>query len=97
MLFAPFGTQSGAAMAAVPSDRHGQMMSEGHCEGLPDADQDDAMPDKSCCAAMCHAVAVAGDDPDLERGRTALPVISPATGRYRGILDEISTPPPRVS
>lgn len=97
MLFAPVVMQSGAAMAAAPSGPHAQMMSEGHCEAPADADENDALPEKSCCAAMCNAVALSAREPGLERALAALPAIPHAIGRYRGILDEISTPPPRVS
>ena len=79
MLFAPFAMQSGSAMAAMPSDHHGQTMEKGHCGGQPAKDKSGKSAEQACCAAMCTAaVAVASvaviephffepTDPDMAR------------------------------
>jgi hypothetical protein len=91
-LFAPFGMQS--AMAA-PADHLSQMTSNDHCDGQPAQDQDHKSPDKSCCAAMCMAVAVepaAGVEP-LQFGRI---VERPSLAEHpHSNLAELPTPPPR--
>lgn len=95
LLFAPGVT--GAAMAAAPN--HGiEMMEAGHCQapmsGTGHHDQSDG---KSCCIAMCMAVAVAPSAPAAispqrqQVAQFALPAV------YRGTLSEIATPPPRFS
>ena len=95
MLFAPLAMQTGAAMAMAPADHHAQMMESGHCGEQPAKSQDGKMVDKSCCAAMCAAVAVAPAvtaEPD-----TYAPTVDrPALDQFqRSYLAELPTPPPR--
>jgi hypothetical protein len=93
MLFAPFGMQG--AMAAAPTDHHRQMKTNGHCYEQVPQDQDHKSADKSCCAAMCMAVAVepaARLEPlDFERS-IERPALSERPDSY---LAELPTPPPR--
>ncbi|HET7710106.1 MAG TPA: hypothetical protein VFK50_11365 [Sphingomicrobium sp.] len=97
MLFAPFAMQSGAAMAAMPSDQHAQTMDKGHCEGQPAGDKGSKSADTPCCAAMCAAVAVAAGSP------AEPPAFSPAVERpplnhsLHGFLARLPTPPPRLA
>jgi hypothetical protein len=90
-LFAPGVT--GAAMAAAP--HHGMaMMEAGHCQSPPSSG-DHKMDGKSCCIAMCMAVAVAPST----RAETTPPreqvAQFPAAQAYHGLPAEIATPPPR--
>ena len=95
MLFAPFALQSGAAMAMAPADHHSKMLSASHCEEQSSQKQDSGVTDKSCCAAMCTAVAVAPAmaaerhvfDPNLDRPRLDL--------FHHSYLAELPTPPSR--
>lgn len=95
MLFAPLAMQSGAAMAMAPADHNAQMMETGHCSEQPAKSHNGKMVDKSCCAAMCAAVAVAPavtTEPDTY----ARTVDRPATDQFqRSYLAELPTPPPR--
>ena len=93
LLFAP--TFAPVAAASVgPADHHEQMMTAGHCKSMPDSDmdQDDS---KSCCVAMCVAIAVeplaASDPQDLPRSAKAYSLASV----FVGLPAEIATPPPR--
>lgn len=95
MLFAPLVLQSGAAMAMAPADHHAQMMQTGHCGEQPAKSHDGKAMDKSCCAAMCAAVAVA---PSVQAEPHALvpSVERPALDQFqRSYLAELPTPPPR--
>lgn len=95
LLFAPAFTDAGEAFAATP-DHHARMMEAGHCQ-MPSSNSGDhnKAPIKSCCVAMCMAVAIA---PDV---RAAVVAQAPATayfaapGSWHGYLGEIATPPPR--
>lgn len=97
MLFAPLALQSGAAMAMAPADHHSQMSKGGHCDGQSPQRQDSGAPDKSCCAAMCTAVAVAPAlsiephalAPNVDRPRLDL--------FHHSFLAELPTPPPRLA
>ena len=95
MLFAPLAMQSGAAMAMAPADHNAQMMETGHCSEQPAKSHNGKMVDKSCCAAMCAAVAVAPavtTEPDTY----ARTVDRPAPDQFqRSYLAELPTPPPR--
>ena len=97
MLFAPLAMQSGSAMAMAmaPADHQSQMMNQGHCSDQPSSGKGSKVPGKSCCIAMCTAVAVApvstveplaferiGDRPALDQF-------------HRSYLAELATPPPR--
>ena len=95
MLFAPLAMRSGSAMAMVPADHQSQMMDKGHCGDQPAKDKDGKAMGKSCCVAMCTAVAV-----------TAVSAVEPlafarVVGRpsleqfHHSYLAKLATPPPR--
>ena len=95
MLFAPFAMQSGSAMAAMPSDHHAQMMGKGHCGEQPTKSKDDKSAEKSCCVAMCTAIAVASAA-SLESHAFHGPVDRPKLSAFHhGFLAKLPTPPPR--
>jgi hypothetical protein len=95
MLFAPLALQSGAAMAMAPADHHAQMMKTGHCGEQPAKSQDGKMADKSCCAAMCAAVAVA-PAVTVEPHAYAPSVEHPTLDQFQhSYLAKLPTPPPR--
>ena len=97
MLFAPLAMQSGAAMAMAPADHHAQMMETGHCGEQPAKSQDGKMVDKSCCAAMCAAVAVA-PTVSVEPHIFTSSVERPSPDQFqRSYLAELPTPPPRLA
>ena len=95
MLFAPLAVQGGTAMAMTPADHHAKMTEQGHCGKQPAKNHNGKMMDKSCCAAMCSAVAIApSSDNDL-------PTLAPSVEHaaldpfQRSFLAELPTPPPR--
>ena len=95
VLFAPGVT--GAAMAASPHHDMA-MMEAGHCQppasGSGHHDQSDG---KSCCVAMCMALAVAPSAPaEVLQQREEIPQFA-ASQAYHGLPAEIATPPPRRS
>ena len=97
MLFAPLALQSGAAMAMAPANHHAQMMETGHCGEQPAKSHDGKAMNKSCCVAMCAAVAVA---PPVEAEPHALApsVQRPALDQAQhSFLAELPTPPPRLA
>lgn len=97
MLFAPFAMQFGSAMAMVPADHHPQMMESGHCGEQPAKDHDGKSVDKSCCVAMCTAIAVAPVAP-LEPRAFAKNVDSPTLSPYHhSFVAKLPTPPPRLA
>lgn len=97
MLFAPFAVQSGAAMAAMPSDHHAQMVGEGHCGGMPATDGDSKPADIPCCAAMCAAMAVAPVSP-ADPAEVSRSAERPSLKRsLHGFLAKLPTPPPRLA
>jgi hypothetical protein len=86
---------TGAAMAA-PQHPGPAMMEAGHCqEPASKANHHEQTDGKSCCIAMCMALAVAplapseAAPPQQQVAQFALPAV------YRGRLAEIATPPPR--
>jgi len=94
MLMAPLVTASGSAMAMVPSDHHAQMMKSGHCGDQP-VKQGGKVADKSCCVAMCAAVAIA-PMMNIEPHRYAVVVERPALYQdHHSFLAKLPTPPPR--
>ena len=97
MLFAPFAMQSGRAMAAMPAGHHDQSMSKDHCKGVPSADQDGKSSDNSCCAAMCTASVLPTQVRPYELQFSRILAVPAKVTLYRGVLSEISTPPPRAS
>ena len=95
VLLAPAAT--GAAMAAMPFHNM-QMMVAGHCQSPPASTaHHDKMDGKSCCIAMCAAVADAPATPSEKLPqRQQVPEFG-LTKSYRGLHTEIATPPPRRS
>ena len=97
MLLAPLALQSGAAMAMAPADHHAQMMESGHCGEQPAKSDHDKVPDKSCCVAMCAAVAVA-PTVSVEPHVLVASVEQPSlTQFHHSFLAELPTPPPRLA
>jgi hypothetical protein len=97
MLFAPLAMQSGAAMAMAPTDHHAQMMDKGHCGKSSSSDKDSGKASKSCCVAMCAAVAVtplASVEPHAYV--SVSPSVTPQDFQF-GYFGELPTPPPRVA
>lgn len=95
VLFAP-----GVAAAAMASPHHDmQMMEAGHCRAPTSSSGDhQKMAGKSCCIALCMAVAVAAPGPPSEvhlppQRLTQFPTPIVCTGSPQ----EIATPPPRHS
>jgi hypothetical protein len=95
VLFAPGVTSM--AMAATPHQDM-QMMEAGHCQTPPSSSGDQhKMGSKSCCIAMCMAIAVtpsapAQTSPPLQQMTQFAPPKA-----YHGLPAEIATPPPRRS
>ena len=95
MLFAPLAMQTGSAMAMAPADHQSQMMDKGHCGDQPASGKDSKMSGKSCCVAMCTAVAVAPVTP-IEPLAYERVVDRPSLVQFRhSYLAELATPPPR--
>lgn len=92
MLFAP-AAAGAQAMAAAP-DHHQQMMDMGHCKSTPSSG-DQKAPVKSCCMAMCMAVAVAPTEPAEVARQAPSPTYFAAPQFWRGLISKIATPPPR--
>lgn len=95
MLFAPVAMPTGA-MAMTPAGDHSQVMASEHCGDRSSDDKDSKATGKSCCAAMCAAVAIAPGSP-VEPAIFARAVERPALEQFRhGILAKLPTPPPRL-
>ena len=95
MLFAPVALQSGAAMAMAPADHQSQMMESGHCGEQPAKGDHGKSMDKSCCAAMCAAVAIApavSVEPHIYSQSVDRPALDQSSHSY---LAKLPTPPPR--
>ena len=95
MLFAPLAMQTGSAMAMAPADHQSQMMDQGHCSDQPAEGTDGKTMAKSCCVAMCTAVAVAAPSlvEPLAFGRV---LDRPSLDRFHhSYLAKLATPPPR--
>jgi hypothetical protein len=88
---------TGAAMAAGP--HHGMaMMEAGHCQApASGTSHHDRMDGKSCCIAMCAAVAVAPSAPGETMPLRQQLVAFALPRTYHGLHTEIATPPPRRS
>ena len=95
VLFSPGVTS--AAMAAAPHHQM-QVMEAGHCQAPPaSSDDHQKMADKSCCIAMCMALAVAPSTPaGMAPPRQQMAQFAPAR-TYHGLPAEIATPPPRFT
>jgi hypothetical protein len=93
VLFAP-GVSSAAMAASQNHDT--QLMEAGHCQAPPSRtahhDQTDG---KSCCIAMCMALAVAPSTPTEAAPPREQVAGFVAPKAYHGTLSEIATPPPR--
>ena len=95
MLFAPLAMQSGSAMAMAPADHHSQMMEKGHCGDQPARGKDGKATGKSCCVAMCTAIAVAPTASVEPMASTRL-LERPSLERpNHSYLARLPTPPPR--
>lgn len=95
MLFAPFAIQSGSAMATARADHQSQMMEKGHCGEQPAEGTDGKAVDKSCCVAMCTAIAIAAVAA-LEPHAFAKSADRTLLAQYQhGFLAKLPTPPPR--
>ena len=95
MLFAPLATQSGSAMAMGPTDHQSQMMNQGHCSDQPTGGKDSKVPGKSCCVAMCTAVAVEPASP-IEPMAFERVADRPSLDQFHhSYLAKLATPPPR--
>ena len=95
MLFAPLAMRSGSAMAMAPADHHSQMMEKGHCGEQPAKSEHGKSTEKSCCVAMCTAVAVAPvspAEPFVFRQSIERPVLTQFSHSF---LAKLPTPPPR--
>jgi len=71
------------------------MMEAGHCQSPPSSPGDHKMGGKSCCIAMCMALAVTPSTPaECSPQRRQVAQFTPPAA-YHGTLSEIATPPPR--
>ena len=101
VFIAPALTRAGEVYAAAP-DHHMQMMEAGHCHSSPD-DHDQSTGDhdksiaKSCCVAMCMALAVTPSTPADSTALRVTITALPPRGLHLGYLGEIATPPPRLA
>ena len=101
VLFAPALTGAGAAYAAVPEHQM-QMMDAGHCTSAPFGNHDksgthDRSMAKSCCIAMCMALAVTPSVPAVSEMPKRIVMVFPAPSFRIGLPAEIATPPPRLA
>lgn len=97
MLFAPLAMRSGGAMAMTPADHHSQMMESGHCGEQPAKGDHSKSTEKSCCVAMCAAVAVA-PTASIEPHALASSSERPSLAQFHhSFLAELPTPPPRLA
>lgn len=96
MLFAPLGVISGSAMAKSPAaDHHAQMMESGHCDEQPATGNDGKSDSKSCCIAMCAAIAVEPVKP-VEPHALVSSTERPSLAKFdHSFLIKLPTPPPR--
>ena len=94
LMFGPLAMDQ--AMAAAPVSSHSQMTDKEHCPSA-DADENDKATSKPCCAAMCATSAVVPQSQDSEPLFDRLAASPARASFHRGVLSEISTPPPRLS
>jgi hypothetical protein len=88
---------AGAAMAATPHHAMA-MMQAGHCQAPPSNSADhDKTPAKSCCIAMCTALAIAPTRPAASSPPQQQVAEFAPPKAIHGLLAEIATPPPRLS
>lgn len=96
MLFAPLVMQTGGVMAMTPGDHQSQMMEKGHCDD-PSASSGVAADEmgKSCCIAMCPALAVTAPAP-VDPLAFARILDRPSLNySHRDHVAKLATPPPR--
>ena len=93
LMFGPLAMDR--AMAAVPAASHSQMSAEGHCPPAADDMADKEM--SPCCAAMCATAAVVPQSQVSEPMFYRLAGTAAPASFHRGVITEISTPPPRIS
>ncbi len=85
------------AMAAMPASDHSQMVKDGHCDPADEGQKDKGVT-KSCCAAMCATPIVVMPQSEIsEPPFDRLATTAAPADFHRGVLSEISTPPPRLS
>lgn len=98
MLFAPLTIRSGGAMAMAPAaDHHARTMESGHCDDQPTKGKESQSDDKSCCVAMCVAIAVAPTTA-IEPHALTSSVERPSLTQFNhSFLAELPTPPPRLA
>ncbi|MCF2515200.1 hypothetical protein LVY65_09020 [Sphingomonas sp. G124] len=97
MLFSPLAMQTGSAMAMAPADHSSQMMNKGHCDGQPAKGDHGKSTEKSCCVAMCTAVAVTPMT-SFEPHSFSRLIERPALVQFQhSFLAELPTPPPRLA
>lgn len=96
VLFAPSFTRAGAAFAAAP-DHQARMMEAGPCKMPPANSADHKAPAKSCCMAMCMAVAVTPEAPARGLGVKHAASYFAVPSYWHGFFGEIATPPPRTA
>lgn len=98
MLIAPLAVLDGVAMAMSPvQGNHAQAMTGGHCDQQPAKSPAGKSIEKTCCAAMCTAIAgppsSVGEPLALSAARNKPPV-----DLFRkDYLAELPTPPPRIA
>ena len=88
---------AGATVASAATMHHdAQMAGMGHCSSQP-GHKDGKVPLKSCCVAMCMAVAIAPTAPLRLLGPQHQASYSAVPQTWHGYLGEIATPPPRLA
>ena len=101
VMLAPTLARAGEAYVAAPNHQM-QMMEAGHCKSSPSGTQDnsgthDKSMAKSCCIAMCMALAVVPSAPAHSRMPARIVTIFLAPSFRIGLPAEIATPPPRLA
>ena len=101
VMFAPTLARAAEANAPVP-DHQMQMMEAGHCTSAPSSTNEksgthDKSMAKSCCIAMCMALAVVPSAPGHSRVPTRIVMVFLAPSFRIGLPAEIATPPPRLA
>lgn len=93
VLIAPAVSRASAVLSGVP-DHQLMMEQTGHCQ-MPGGAGHDKGAGKSCCIAMCTAVAVHCPSPSGEEFAEPVPPVFTITTLHIPYLAEIATPPPR--
>ena len=97
VLLAPAFSRAGEAFATVP-DHHAQMLTSGHCQdAAPGSDQEEGSSAKTCCIAMCMAVAATPPAALAEKDLLHSQAVFTARAFMMGLPAEIATPPPRFA